>query len=75
MPVIIDPADFDVWLDTSAGPEAAQALLKPYPARLTSLSPGVLADSERRSDSQGAQNGAKSPQDGGRGSSIWEITA
>jgi len=46
----------------------------PWLARLTSLSPGALADSERRSDSQGAQNGAKSPQDGGRGSSIWEIS-
>ena len=30
MPVIIDPADFDAWLDTSRGAETAQALLKPY---------------------------------------------
>jgi hypothetical protein len=46
----------------------------PWLARLTSLSPGALADSERRSNSQGARNGAKSPQDGGRSSSIWEIS-
>ena len=31
MPVIIDPADVDAWLDTTAGSEIAQALLRPYP--------------------------------------------
>ena len=33
MPVILDPADFDVWLE--GGPEAAnaaEALLRPYPS-------------------------------------------
>jgi TIR domain len=42
--------------------------------QFTSLSPGALADSERRSDSQAARDGAKSPQDGTCSSSIWEIT-
>jgi putative SOS response-associated peptidase YedK len=32
MPVIVDPVDFDAWLDVSAAPEAARALLRPYPA-------------------------------------------
>ena len=32
MPVILAPADFDVWLDTERPGEAAQALLRPYPA-------------------------------------------
>jgi len=31
MPVILDPADFDTWLDGAAPAEAAQALLRPYP--------------------------------------------
>jgi len=30
MPVIIDPSDFDAWLDTSGNPAIAQALLAPY---------------------------------------------
>ena len=39
MPVIIDPADFDAWLDTSRGTETAQALLKPYPAETMTAYP------------------------------------
>lgn len=31
MPVIVDPADYDTWLDTGGEPDAAAALLKPYP--------------------------------------------
>lgn len=30
--VILDPKDYDGWLDPSASPEALQAMLKPYPA-------------------------------------------
>ncbi len=30
MPVILDPADFDLWLDSATPPDAAQALLRPY---------------------------------------------
>ena len=41
---------------------------------LTSLSPGVLAYGERPSDRHRAQKGAKSPQDGGGRSSIWEMS-
>jgi len=32
MPVILDPADFDRWLDMSGGPAAVADLLRPYPA-------------------------------------------
>ncbi|RDD60700.1 SOS response-associated peptidase [Ferruginivarius sediminum] len=32
MPVIVDPTDFDPWLDTSVAAERAEALLKPFPA-------------------------------------------
>lgn len=32
MPVILDPMDYDGWLDPSASPEALRAMLKPYPA-------------------------------------------
>ncbi len=30
MPVILDPADFDAWLDPAAPADAAQRLLRPY---------------------------------------------
>ena len=39
MPVIIDPSDFDAWLDTSGNPAIAQALLAPYPAERMSACP------------------------------------
>ncbi len=32
MPVIIPPAEFDVWLDPATPPLVTQALLRPYPA-------------------------------------------
>jgi putative SOS response-associated peptidase YedK len=32
MPVIVDPTDFDAWLDVTVEPVAAQSLLRPYPA-------------------------------------------
>ncbi len=32
MPVILAPADFDAWLDVEQPREAAEALLRPYPA-------------------------------------------
>ena len=32
MPVILDPAAFETWLNPGAAAEAARALLKPYPA-------------------------------------------
>lgn len=31
MPVILDPADYELWLDPAAPPEAAEALLGPAP--------------------------------------------
>jgi putative SOS response-associated peptidase YedK len=39
MPVIIDPTDFDDWLDTSAGPEIVQSLLKSYPSEAMTAYP------------------------------------
>ncbi len=39
MPVIIDPSDFDAWLDTSGNPAIAQALLAPYLAERMSAYP------------------------------------
>ena len=35
MPVILDPEDFDMWLDLERGGEEAQRLLKPYEGELT----------------------------------------
>jgi putative SOS response-associated peptidase YedK len=32
MPVILDPADYALWLDERTTPEVLQHLLKPYPA-------------------------------------------
>lgn len=32
MPVILDPADYETWLNPTRDPEALRALLKPYPA-------------------------------------------
>ena len=32
MPVIVDPADFEAWLDVALAPDGARALLRPYPA-------------------------------------------
>jgi putative SOS response-associated peptidase YedK len=32
MPVILDPEDYDRWLDPDSSPEDLRALLKPYPA-------------------------------------------
>jgi len=39
MPVIVDPADFEAWLDVTAGPDGARALLRPYPAGLMKVYP------------------------------------
>lgn len=35
MPVILDPSDYDRWLDSAQPPEAAQSLLVPYPGPMT----------------------------------------
>lgn len=45
MPVILDPADYETWLTGS--PEAAAALLRPYPAdqmRIAKSGVGILRD-------------------------------
>jgi putative SOS response-associated peptidase YedK len=34
MPVILDPADYDHWLDPATSIDELRALLKPYPAEL-----------------------------------------
>jgi putative SOS response-associated peptidase YedK len=34
MPVILDPKDFDLWLDPRTPPERLKVLLRPYPADL-----------------------------------------
>jgi putative SOS response-associated peptidase YedK len=39
MPVIVVPADFDAWLDVALAPDAARALLRPYPAELMTVYP------------------------------------
>ena len=39
MPVILDPEDYDRWLDPEAKPEDLLALLKPYPAELMAAHP------------------------------------
>jgi carbon storage regulator CsrA len=40
MPVILDPGDFDLWLDPGVqNPEAARPLLRPYPAEATACHP------------------------------------
>jgi putative SOS response-associated peptidase YedK len=39
MPVIVDPADFDTWLDASVAVERAEALLKPFPAAKMAVYP------------------------------------
>jgi putative SOS response-associated peptidase YedK len=44
MPVIVDPADWDSWLDSSGPLDAARALLKPFPVermRAAKVSPRV----------------------------------
>lgn len=33
MPVILDPADYEIWLNPTHDPAALRALLKPYPAQ------------------------------------------
>jgi putative SOS response-associated peptidase YedK len=33
MPVILDPDDYDRWLDPGASADELRALLKPYPAQ------------------------------------------
>jgi putative SOS response-associated peptidase YedK len=35
MPVILDPVDYDAWLDPESEPERLQSLLVPYDGRLT----------------------------------------
>ncbi len=37
MPVILDPGDFSAWLDCAGPAAAAQALLKPYPGKMTAF--------------------------------------
>ena len=39
MPVIVDPGDFDAWLDVTVALDAVQALLRPYPAELMTVYP------------------------------------
>ena len=52
MPVILDPADYDAWLDTAGvGPEEAVRPLRPYPdQRLAAVPIGTRINSPRNDD-------------------------
>jgi putative SOS response-associated peptidase YedK len=39
MPVILNPADFDTWLDPTTPEDMPQALLRPYPAEEMKATP------------------------------------
>jgi putative SOS response-associated peptidase YedK len=48
MPVILDPADYDAWLDPVQDPEELQALLQPFPPKKMQLVPvSTLVNSPR----------------------------
>ena len=50
MPVILNPDDFDAWLDTDRSAEEAQQLLKPYSGALTLYPVGARVNSVRNDD-------------------------
>jgi putative SOS response-associated peptidase YedK len=44
MPIVLDPDDWDTWLDEEARPSELRRLLRPYPAtelRMYAVSPAV----------------------------------
>jgi putative SOS response-associated peptidase YedK len=52
MPVILSPADFDLWLDSKVekGPDL-HALLRPYPAKaMTAYPVGLRVNSPKNND-------------------------
>ena len=59
MPVILDPADFQIWLDPREGkPEDFQHLMKPYPAELmVSYSVSTYVNSPKNNSPQCIQPG------------------
>ncbi len=51
MPVILDPTDYDAWLDPAYDPSALHALLKPYPAHaMTAWKIGTRVNNPRNDD-------------------------
>lgn len=52
MPVMLEPAQFGTWLDTSAPPDAAEALLQPGAGPLTAYPVSTRVGSVRNDDPQ-----------------------
>jgi len=53
MPVIIEPPDYDLWLDPGPNPESARHLLRPYPAeKLAAYPVSTRVNSPRNDDPQ-----------------------
>lgn len=50
MPVILDPADYDLWLDPASEKERLLALLEPYPADLMQAEPVSMRVNNVRND-------------------------
>jgi putative SOS response-associated peptidase YedK len=50
MPVVLDPADWDTWLDEGARPGELRPLLSPFPAKELVLYPVSPAVNDVRSD-------------------------
>lgn len=51
MPVILDPKDYDQWLDTKQKPESLKALLQPYRADVMSVYPVSAKVNNPKNDS------------------------
>jgi putative SOS response-associated peptidase YedK len=52
MPVILDPADYDKWLDPDAATEELRALFKPFPDALMRMFPVNRAVNNVRNDTE-----------------------
>ena len=53
MPVIVEPADYDTWLDPGNEPDQARHLLRPYPAaKMTAYPVSTLVNNPRHDDPQ-----------------------
>jgi putative SOS response-associated peptidase YedK len=53
MPVLVDPADFGVWLDPAEKPDAVQALLRPFPPEAMEAYPvGTFVNNPRNQGPQ-----------------------
>lgn len=50
MPVIFTPQDFDRWLDPTLAPQAARAMLRPYPGPMTVVPVGSAVSNVRNDD-------------------------